>query len=154
MIVAGGYRPGGPIVTIEVIFGDLKTKHLTSLPRGIIHSSLILHDGAILLCGGEYNPQKCLQLDHGTWKEHSTLNQERVDHSAVTTQTATFLFGGLYSEKTYEYLPKGSTTWLMGKTEIPRRFSIGCAIAVESDQEILLIGGLGTEKIVLENYGL
>ena len=93
--------------------------------------------------------QKCLKFDHGTWKQHSTLNKERVRHSTVTTQTATFLFGGLYSRKTFEYLPKGSTTWLMGKTEIPGGFSNGCAIAVKSDQDILLIGGSGTEKRIL-----
>ena len=93
--------------------------------------------------------QKCLQLDHGTWKEHSTLNKERLFHSAVTTQTATFLFGGDYSRKTYEYLPKDSTTWLMGKTEIPGGFSRGCAIAVKSDQEIWLIGGRRTYKRIL-----
>ena len=146
---------GGDIEDIEgshvgAITEDLGIIQLPILPiEKFRASSMVFHNGAILLCGGKSNWKKCLQLDHGTWKEHSTLNQERVDHSAVTTQTATFLFGGLYSEKTYEYLPKGSTTWLMGKTEIPRRFGIGCAIAVKSDQEILLIGGLGTEKRIL-----
>ena len=112
---------------------------------------MVLHDGAILLCGGRGNEQKCLQLDHGTWKEHSTLNRRRYSHSAVTTQTGIFLFGGSLTGETYEYLPKGTTTWLMGKTEIPGRFGfmLGCAIAVKSDQEILLIGGLGTEKRIL-----
>jgi hypothetical protein len=52
------------------------------------------------------------------WGETSVnpLNVERAWHSAVTTQTATFVFGGDYSDKTYEYLPKDSTKWLMGKT--------------------------------------
>ena len=89
-------------------------------------------------------------MDHGTWKEHSTLNVERIYHSAVTTQTATFIFGGRNSRTTYEYLPKDSTEWLMGKTEIPGRgFSSGCAIAVKSGQEIWLIGGGRTEKRIL-----
>merc|ERR1711963_1347729 len=111
---------------------------------------MVLHDGTILLCGGWKNKQKCLQLDHGTWKKHSTLNEMRVYHSAVTTQTATFLFGGDYSRTTYEYLPKdSSTTWLMGKTEIPGGFFNGCAIAVKSDQEIWLIGGCRTRKRIL-----
>ena len=148
VIVAGGVGGVG-FRTVEVIFGDLRTKQLTSLPKGIRNSSMVLHDGAILLCGGTYNLRKCLQLDHGTWKEHSTLNQKRRFHSAVTTQTATFQFGGFKSRKTYEYLPEGSSTWLIGKTEIPGGFSYGCAIAVKSDQEIWLIGGLGTEKRIL-----
>ena len=149
IIVAGGPGSIQSIKTVEVIFGDLGTKHLTSLPIGIGASSIVVHDGAILLCGDKNNLQKCLQLDHVTWKEHSTLNQERHSHSAVTTQTATFLFGGNHSRKTYEYLPKGSKTWLMGKTKIPGGFSEGCAISVKSDQEIWLIGGLNTEKRIL-----
>ena len=89
-------------------------------------------------------------MDHGTWKVHSTLNAERVWHSAVTTQTATFVFGGGISNKTYEYLPKDSTTWLMGKTELPGPgFENGCAITVKSDQEIWLIGGDGIGMRIL-----
>ena len=65
--------------------------------------------------------KQCLQLDRGTWKEHSTLNEARVWHSIETTQAATFIFGGDYSRTTFEYLPKDSTKWLTGKTEIPGR---------------------------------
>ena len=47
------------------------------------------------------------------------------------------------------YLPKDSTFLLMGKTEIPVGFWLGCAIAVKSDQEIWLIGGAQTDKRIL-----
>ena len=137
MIIAGGDCRS----SVEVFTGDLATKQLPNLPIGIDGSSLVVHNGTILLCGGYNNWKKCLQLDHGTWKEHSTLNVERYRHAAVTTQTATFLFGGYHSWTTYEYLPKDSTTWLPGKTEIPVGFSVGCAIAVKSEQEIWLICG-------------
>ena len=70
-------------------------------------------------------------MNHGTWKEQSTLIKERVWHSAVTTKTVTFVFGGCHSYKTYEYLPQASRTWLMGKTEIPGGFEDGYAIAVK-----------------------
>ena len=149
IIAAGGPGSVQSIKTVEVIFGDLGTKHLKSLPEGFEASSIVLHDGSILLCGGYTNRKKCLKLDHGIWKEHSTLNQERYGHSAVTTQTTTFLFGGENSRKTYEYLPKGSNTWLMGKTEIPGGFDHGYAIAVKSGQEIWLIGGRNTERRIL-----
>ena len=154
IIVSGGHdRPIGHLgqasETVEVLIEDLGTKQITNLPREVGSQSMVHHDGAILLCGGISNLQICLKLDHGTWKRHSTLNQERVDHSAVTTQTATFLFGGSNSRHTYEYLPKGSSTWLMGKIDIPSGFGCGCAIAVKSDQEIWLIGGYGTEKRIL-----
>ena len=108
------------------------------------------YNGTILFCGGNGNEKKCLQLDHGTWKEHSILNVERAWHSAVTTQAATFIFGGIFSRTTYEYLPKDSTKWLMGKTEIPGGFYYGCVIAVKSGQEIWLIGGYFTEKRILK----
>ena len=55
----------------------------------------------------------------------------------------------LIQTKTFEYLPKDSTEWLSGKTEIPEGFIDGCAIAVKSGQEIWLIGGIGTEKRIL-----
>ena len=146
IIIAGGSNKS----SVEVLTGDFRTKQLPNLPKEIYNSSRAPHNGTILVCGGQNNDQKCLKLDHGTWEEHSTLNQERVAHSAVTTQTATFLFGGGPSSKTYEYLPKDSTTWLMGKTEIPGEgFWAGCAIAVKSDQEIWLIGGSRAKKRIL-----
>ena len=137
IIVAGGLGSS----TVDFLTGDLRIEQLPTLPQNISGSSMVTHNGTILLCGGIGNRKKCLQLDHGTWKEHSTLNKDRVLHSTVTTQTATFLFGGQDSETTYEYLPKDSTTWLMGETQIPGVFDDGCAIAVKSDQEIWLIGG-------------
>ena len=140
IIVAGGYdasRDG--ISSLDFSAGDLRIRKIPTLPQNIIGSSMVVHNGTILLCGGRNsNKQKCLQMFHGTWKAHSTLNMERVWHSAVTTQTAAFIFGGAYSKTTYEYLPKESTKWLMGKTDIPGGFSEGYTIAVKSEQEIWL----------------
>ena len=110
---------------------------------------MILHNGQILMCGGWNNELKCLQFNHNNWMEHSMLNKYRLRHSAATLQSASFLFGGLVSQETYEYLPKDPDTWLMGKTEIPGGFFDGCAIAVKSGQEIWLIGGHGTKKRIL-----
>ena len=107
---------------------------------------MVMHNGSMLLSGGTINPHKCFQLCSGLWKEHRTLNELRIGHVAITTEFATFIFGGRCSSNTYEYLPKDSQTWLMGKTEIPGGgFRSGCAIAVKSDQEIWLIGGDGTD---------
>ena len=111
MIVAGGSGRS----SVDILLEDLEIKQLPTLSHNIEYSSMVAHNGTILLCGGRGNLEKCLQLDHGTWKEHSTLNEKRVWHSAVTTQEATFIFGGSYSDKTYEYLLKGSTKWLMGR---------------------------------------
>ena len=70
--------------------------------------------------------------------QNSFLNERRVQHSTVTTQAATFLFVGGWGS-TYEYLPKDSTTWLKGKTEIPGGFETGCAIAVKAEAEESLL---------------
>ena len=118
IIVAGGYESH----VVDFLTGDLGMKQLPNLPYNIFGSSMVVHEGTILLCGGWGNLEKCLQMDHGTWKEHSTLNVERAWHSAVTTQTATFIFGGFNTSKTYEYLPKDSTEWIKGRTEIPGGF--------------------------------
>ena len=150
ILVAGGIEGENKGSSVEVFTGDLVTIQLPNLPSNILGSSAVLHNGTILLCGGRNNYQRCLQLDCGTWKEHSILNKERSLHSAVVTQTATFLFGGCDSKETYEYLPKDSTTWLMGKTKIPGGFRDGYAIASESGQEIWLIGGNETEKRIIK----
>ena len=149
IIVAGGHDEDDKSSNVDFLAGDLGMKQLPNLPYKISGSSMVVHDGTILLCGGLGNSKKCLQLDNGTWKEHSTLNEKRYWHSAVTTQVATFIFGGWDSRTTYEYIPKDSTTWLMGKTEIPGGFGNGCAIAVKSQQEIWLIGGGTTEKRII-----
>ena len=111
-----------------------------------------MHNGSILMCRGD--TKKCLQLNSdGIWKEHSTLNKERYWLPVVATPTATFAFGGgtrLTSSKTYEYLPKNSTTWHMGKNEIPGRPFSGSAIADKSGKEIWLIGGYGNANRILK----
>ena len=148
IIVAGGIDDGCKVSsTVEVISKDFGNKKLPDIPQIIDGPSVLFQDGAVLLVGGLRNDNKCLQLNHGTWREHSTLNKERYCHSVTTTESGIFLFGG--ATDSYEYLPKGSTTWLMGKTEIPKGLWYGCAIAVKSDQEIWLIGGIGTNKRIL-----
>ena len=134
---------------LEVITGDLTIKQPPNLPLRCRDSSMVLNDGALLLFGGSKIGKKCFQMERGAWKEHSSLNHERYRHAVVTTQTGIFIFGGVYPRETYEYLPKGSTTWLIGKTLIPRGLWYGCAIAVKSEQEIWLIGGYCTERRIL-----
>ena len=150
MIVAGGYdeSPDGSS-SVHFLAEDHGMKRLPNLPDKMSASSMVAHNGTILLCGGRNNERQCLQWNHATWKEHSILNNKRAWHSTVTTVTATFIFGGGYSDKTYEYLPKGSAKWLMGKTEIPGGFRSGCAIAVKEQQEIWLFGAYYTEKRIL-----
>ena len=148
--MAGGYG-GSPLESSELLMGDCANKKLPNLPEGIFNSSMVIHNDSILLIGGENNKQKCLFLDDdNTWKEHSVLNRERDCASAVATSKSTFVFGGYGNPNRYEYLPKHSTTWHVGKPKIPgKKFVNGCAIAVKSEQEIWLIGGEGTEDRIV-----
>ena len=145
ILIAGGYKTS----TVEILAGNLKINVFPKLPTEIENPSMILHNETILLCEGKTDVRKCLQLDHGTWNHYSTFNTPRWGHSSVSTQSATFIFGGDRARTTYEYLPKGSTTWVKGKNEIPGGFSEGCAIAIKSEEEIWLIGGDDTERRIL-----
>ena len=153
LIAGGGYYPF--LDDVILICGNTKKMECPDLPYENGHSSMVVHDGAILLCGGTDNslPKngvlRCLQLDQGAWLEHSTLNHGRVFASAVATSKATFIFGGTINSTTYEYLPKGSSTWQLGITKIPDQFKFGFAIEVKSDQEIWLIGGRNTGRRIL-----
>ena len=61
IIVAGGCV----ISSAEILAGDWATKKLPNLPKEISYSSMILHNGQILVVGGWNNELKCLQLNHG-----------------------------------------------------------------------------------------
>ena len=137
--------------TTEVISQDLEIKQqINHFVEEVYGTSMAMHNGTVLMCGGKPNKTKCFQLDHGTWKVHSFLNKKRTFASAVETPTATFLFGGELSAGTYEYLPNGSNTWQMGKCEIPNKaLGLGCAISVKSGQEIWFIGGAMAERRML-----
>ena len=165
IIVPQNFRRGPEAIEANVHFlaEDLKNKqlphlfpkqHFPELKPEFKFKHMVLHNGTILLCGGMFSKslpffKQCIQLRHGTWKVHSTLNEDRIHHSTVSAQNTTFIFGGKRSKRTFEYLPKESTKWLMGKTEIPGGFNLGCAIAVKSEQEIWLIGGKDTEKRIV-----
>ena len=84
-MVAGGFKNGNGVSAFNILTeDDLKIKEPQNLPKEIDGSTMVLHGGSILLCGTSNNLKQCLHLDHGTWKEHSTLNNRRVWHSAVT----------------------------------------------------------------------
>ena len=149
VIAAGGCNTKTAVRRVEVLTGDFGTKRLQNLPHHISFSSMGLQNKTILLCGGMGNITDSLQLDNGTWKKHSTLDDARLSPRVVTTEKTTFLFGGDGLNKTYVYLPKNSNTWLKGKNDIPGGFWLGCAIAVKSEKEILLIGGLTNRTRIL-----
>ena len=94
--------------------------------------SLVKHDNSIIM--------ECFKLENGSLKHHSTLNFGGRRGTSIATNSVTFTFGGDYTDSSYEYLPKNSTTWILGTNIIPGGINEACGIAINSDQEILLIG--------------
>ena len=151
ILIAGGWDGWNDLASVEVISDDARNNiQLPDLPETITWSSMINHNGVILLCGGENNGQTCLKMEEKGWNHHSNLKQKRSGASVVATNTATFIFGGFDSKDTYEYLEQGSSSnWQEGKATIPGYgFRRGCAIAL-SDEEVWLIGGLDTESRIM-----
>ena len=112
---------------------------------------LIVHGDTLLLCGGYSTQHNCLKYENG-WKEHSILNHHRTFSSAATTTNGTFIFGGGpgYVGQSFEFLPKNSNMWELGRTQIPVEFDSGCAVEVPEMNAILLIGGWRTETRILK----
>ena len=90
-----------------------------------------------------------MELKDNQWQEHSNLTNKRIWASAVSLPGGIFLFGGLYSHTTWEWLPSGINQWQSGNTNIPEGLDQGCAVKI-NDTEILLIGGEKTYKRVLK----
>ena len=61
----------------------------------------------------------------------------------------TFLFGGWYSQKTWEWLPISSSTWIHGGSIPDPGFRKGCGVQI-SPTEILLIGGVSSKQRILK----
>ena len=105
-VIAAGGTQNETAGSVELLTGDLGTRHIQNLPNDIRFPSMSVHNGTILLSGGSYYMfQKCLQLDHGIWKVHSEFDRTRTNPSLVTTETASFFFGGRFdSGTTFEYV--------------------------------------------------
>ena len=145
VLVAGGYVNGNneDRYFSEIIAeNDYDQRALPYLPQGTEYSgaSLLNHNKTMLYCEDKY----CLQLKLGSltsiWAHHSNLNKYRTYSSGVSTNSASFLFGGYYSGNSYEYMEFGSDVWKNGHTSLPTSFQYGCGVAL-SNQQILIIGG-------------
>ena len=133
-----------------LLVGDWKInpqKPIPKLPLNFESRFVTMHNKSILVGGTLLGNLICLELNHDTWKQHSDLNDERLYPSVVTTEMATFVFGGKSPQNystgiSYEYLPNGCTTWKVGTSQIPIWFEQGCAVAIPSDKNIWLLGSI------------
>ena len=121
------------------------------------HVLLLTSNGDnILSCGGYKDTtytKNCynLEVKGERWSLHSTLTQDRSRSTAVTMPNSVYIFGGENSPTTLDILHKNSNGhWQAGNSTIPDGISYGCGVKI-SEENILLIGGLGTEDRIL-NY--
>ena len=158
LIVAGGLNNQN--VEIITNFGNRQLPLFWDWEGiGMKGAEMALHDGEILLfpefLGDEMSESKlkCFKFNKDFSKDrvHSVClaKEDALGSSFVTTANATYIFGGHNDTTRYEYLPIGSTTWHEGKNQIPGGFEFGCAIAIKSDQEILLMGGRNKSHRIL-----
>ena len=147
--MVGGTDAGGyDLETAEIIPNKC---NILSLPKGITRQpSLILTSGDknILLCGGFHNYQECFELKEKKWVHHSYLEKERSYAKAITMAIGTFIFGGEEDPNSWEWLPSGSSTWVLGGNIPDPGFRDGCGVPISSS-EILLIGGRNSKQRIL-----
>ena len=105
----------------------------------------------LLNCGGYPNFKQCYSLDikEKRWIHHSNLTQERYFATSVTMPNGVYIFGGSNSPTTTDFLPKNSGVWQAVPSIIPNGFKWGCGVQI-SQEDLLLIGGWGTEDRLLE----
>lgn len=123
------------------------------MPIGISgHPSLVFtFNNETLLCGGYNNQQKCLESKESQWQEHSALKKPRRFASSLTLWSGVFIFGGVDSRKTWEWLSsEGPTEWISGNNDIPGfGYREGCAVSIFGNYKAILIGGYGTNRRIL-----
>ena len=116
-------------------------------------SALSIRDKSILLSGGKHNLTECFVLSKGHWNFHSNMVHGRKFHAALNIGGSIYVFGGYRSgtdRDTFEYLPAGSTTWILGAVTLPKPgFSHGGAVLVNGGREVLLVGGMGCGERLL-----
>ena len=105
-------------------------------------------EGRVLAC---YN-DSCLELTGSGWEARSSTLHNRSFHTSAVTSEGLLLLGGLDSPLTTELLPADGGPSRESFPLQPGRQD-HCSIQVSADT-IVLTGGLYTESLVTELYGL
>ena len=90
-----------------------------------------------------------MKLEDDKWSQFNLLIDQRKDASIVTTKNATYIFGGIGSKNSIEFLRHDSNIWQQGPSIPFNHFQLGCGVSI-SDSEILLIGGTNNERSILK----
>ena len=112
----------------------------------------------VLVCGGEAkrgHSNMCFQLDlqNNRWTWHSNMTHPRNQAVVVAMDSGIYVFGGMRSETTSNFLPMEGKSWI-GSIPIPGGVYSACGLRI-SDREIMLIGGgsNNSKRIITLNTG-
>ena len=110
VLIVGGYGTKGAssVLLSSVEFISPATGNMKLARLKTAKGSLAKHDGTIVSCGGVKTFSSYPKFDHGVWKHNSVFTETRVYASAVSTDSATFIFGGRKNPNTFDYCRKES----------------------------------------------
>ena len=140
LFFSGGFDGKSGLTTLEVI-GDSNVK-LPPLPeKNHAHSMVITNNNELMTLGGNYGDKKqCYKLVNGKWQKQNPLTQPRKYAVGITMADGIYVFGGLDSPLTSDFLPNGQSEWQAGPAVPEPGIKQGHGVAI-SPTELLLVGG-------------
>ena len=95
------------------------------------HVMVQTNGGDILFCGGL--SKKCYVLRNNRWVRHSYMKSDRCGAIGIQMANGIYVFGGVASPKTSEFLPNNATIWQKGP-DIPLFYCSLVSFAIEPFQ--------------------
>ena len=157
ILLAGGYNEEAARRFDSIGY---KIQNILPLPIKCSNNKLFLTNNNDLICFGG-NLKNCYILKNEKWKVQSTLNFKRYGGVFVKMPKGIFAFGGKIDPNSSEFLPNGSTVWIMGP-KIPKiniQPQDGTLHAVPfipenghkiSENELILVSNCGLMKFDVE----
>ena len=148
MITSGGIDTN-VIKTLEVI-GDPE-ENLPRLPEAnYAHAMIITNNNELMTLGGNYGDKKqCYKLVNGKWQKQNPLTQPRKYAVGITMADGIYVFGGLDSPLTSDFLPNGQSEWQAGPAVLEPGIDQRHGVAI-SPTELLLVGGATSLNKILK----
>ena len=138
ILIAGGEIDGDtycgtPFEDSDIIEGIGIDFYVPNLSISISKNSLVLsNDGELISCGGgQTNDYKqCHVLDKKKWVPHSVLTNPRRLATAIVMPNGIYIFGGIESPTTSDFLPNGAKTWEPGPSVPDHGIQLGSGVKI------------------------
>ena len=142
ILVLGGRNQEENGLEKSYIFNQNETIKLPDLPDGIYGSTMVLHNGKPLVCGGKKSngetTSNCFQYVEESWKEFPSLENPRIGAKMMSYETKLLITGGGNDLSTELF---NGDSWVAGP-QMLRSLSQHCIVPLEDNEgNFLLIGG-------------